>query len=99
MPETYFYVEWPDGQKDTCYSPSSVVKDYFQADTRYALDDFVSLSEKSLKLASERVREKYGYYCSSAADQLSKIQRSAERFKSYEQPEVTVLKVSGSIRD
>ena len=99
MPETYFYVEWPDGQKDTCYSPSSVVKAYFKADTRYALDEFVSLSEKSLTIASERVRDKYGYYCSSAADKLSKIRCSAERFKSYEQPEVMVLKVSGSIRD
>ncbi len=94
MPETYFDVRWPDGRKNTCYSPSSVVKDYFEATKTYSLAEFVSLSEKSLGLASERVRDKYGYYCSSAADQLQRIKNTAAEFESLKNPEVTVLRIS-----
>lgn len=91
MPETYFDIRWPDGREQTCYSPSSVVADFFQAETDYSLAEFLSLSEKALMLASERVRQKYGYYCSSAADQLQRIQQTATKFSS--QDAVTVLRI------
>ncbi|MFT6094295.1 MAG: putative repeat protein (TIGR04042 family) [Pseudohongiellaceae bacterium] len=80
MPETYFEVRWPDGQQQTCYSPSSIVREYFEADKQYTLGDFVHLSETSLGIASERVKQKFGYYCSSAADQLKQIKQKADEF-------------------
>ncbi|RLT99423.1 MAG: MSMEG_0570 family nitrogen starvation response protein, partial [Ketobacter sp.] len=70
MPETYFRVRWPDGREQSCYSPSSVVAEYFKPDTEYALQEFVGISETALAEASERVKQKFGYYCSGASDQL-----------------------------
>ena len=80
MPETYFEIRWPDGIEETCYSPSSVVAEFFQSESDYPLSEFVSRSESALTQASERVKLKYGYYCSSAADQLQKIRQAAARY-------------------
>ncbi|HEX4939050.1 MAG TPA: MSMEG_0570 family nitrogen starvation response protein [Candidatus Kapabacteria bacterium] len=91
MPETYFDVRWPDGHEETCYSPSSVVADFFQPATTYPLADFLARSEDALMLASERVRQKFGYSCSSAADQLQRIRQTAEQFSG--QGAVTVLRI------
>ncbi|HBR1414026.1 MSMEG_0570 family protein [Klebsiella quasipneumoniae] len=86
MPAMHFIVCWPDGSKDTCYSPSTVVERYFQINHPYPLHDFVEITTKALEEASERVNAKFGYYCSSAQDQLSSIMTRAQRFK----PEQTV---------
>ncbi len=29
MPEMRFLIRWPDGNRESCYSPSLVVKDFF----------------------------------------------------------------------
>jgi uncharacterized repeat protein (TIGR04042 family) len=71
-----------------CYSPSLVIGDFFKPGEAYALDDFVERSRQALGIASERVREKYGFACSAAMDQLAQIERGAERFR--DQPEATV---------
>ncbi len=81
MPETYFKVRWPNGQEQQCYSPSSVVGEYFEVNKCYSLQEFVDLSEQALNEASERVRQKFGYYCSSAADQLQQIRIIAQQFE------------------
>lgn len=91
MPETYFDVRWPDGREETCYSPSSVVADFLQINVEYALVDFLSRSESALSQASERVKQKYGYYCSSAADQLHRIKLTAALFSARDT--VTVLRI------
>jgi uncharacterized repeat protein (TIGR04042 family) len=93
MPEVRFIVRWPDDSVSDCYSPSTVVKDYLQAGERYTLSDFVNRSSAALTIASERVRLKYGYACSSAADQLQRIVDTASRFDGAgQQPaEPTVL--------
>src|SRR5271170_6318585 len=28
MPEMHFHIRWPDGKRESCYSPSLVIKDY-----------------------------------------------------------------------
>ena len=91
MPETYFRVRWPDGQEQNCYSPSSIVTDFFKSNTEYDLAEFVSISERALAEASERVKQKYGFYCSSATDQFKQIQLIAARFDKADS--VTVLKI------
>jgi uncharacterized repeat protein (TIGR04042 family) len=78
MPEMRFHVLWPDGRREACYSPSLVVQDFLKPGESYALDDFVEKSRTALNIASERVREKYGFACSSALDQLARIERAAE---------------------
>ncbi|BAU88845.1 MSMEG_0570 family protein [Methylorubrum populi] len=79
MPEMRFHVRWPDGRREACYSPSLVVKDYLTPGESYAVDDFVAKTRTALTIASERVREKYGFACSSAIDQLARIEAAARR--------------------
>ncbi|NUA29723.1 MSMEG_0570 family nitrogen starvation response protein [Cupriavidus basilensis] len=88
MPVTHFRVRWPDQTEVTCYSPSSVVSEFFVAGQDYALEDFMRLARQALTSASERVRAKYGYACSSAMDQLEQIETTAARFCA--QPHATV---------
>jgi uncharacterized repeat protein (TIGR04042 family) len=80
MPEMRFTVRWPDGTVDDCYSPSLVIKDYLEVGGSYPVADFVRRSGEALNIASERVRAKYGFACSSALDQLARIERKAEGF-------------------
>jgi uncharacterized repeat protein (TIGR04042 family) len=90
MPELYFHVRWPDGETQRCYSPSTVVEDYFTAGGVYPLADFVERSRQSLGIAGERVREKYGFYCTGASDQLAEIERTAAAFTARHGATVTV---------
>jgi uncharacterized repeat protein (TIGR04042 family) len=89
MPEMHFVVRWPDGSQMRCYSPSLVVRDYLAVGQTYPMPDFLERSRSMLNVASERVRDKFGYACSSALDQLQVIEgRAAECETSAE---VTVL--------
>lgn len=81
MPEMTFDVRWPDGSEASCYSPSLVMHDFLRPGAVYALDDFVSRSAAALDLASERVRERFGFVCTSALQQKSEIVSSAARFE------------------
>jgi uncharacterized repeat protein (TIGR04042 family) len=77
MPEMHFRVEWPNGQISRCYSPSYVIEEHLAVGTAYGVDDFVARARTALEIASERVRAKYGYECSSALDQLRSIEETA----------------------
>ncbi|SDQ69031.1 MSMEG_0570 family protein [Paraburkholderia fungorum] len=88
MPVMHFRIQWPDGDEANCYSPSLVIGDFFKPGEAYPLDDFVTRSRQALNIASDRVREKYGFACSAAMDQLAQIERDAERFR--DQPDATV---------
>ena len=79
MPEMHFHILWPDGRRESCYSPSVVVKDFLAVGESYALDDFVEKTHTALTIASERVRAKYGFACSSAMAQLAQIEAAAKR--------------------
>lgn len=79
MPEMHFHVRWPDGRREACYSPSLVVKDFLTPGESYALDEFVAKTRTALTIASDRVREKYGFACSSAMAQLARIEAAAKR--------------------
>jgi uncharacterized repeat protein (TIGR04042 family) len=78
MPEMHFRVRWPDGSTDTCYSPSWVIEEHLTEGASYTLDDFAARARAALDIASERVRAKYGFACSSALDQASAIERKAQ---------------------
>lgn len=91
MPEMRFEVRWPDGATELCYSPSLVIKDHLAAGGRYALADFLARSRTALTIASERVREKYGFPCSRALGQLARIEAAAARFATDPNAQVTVL--------
>ncbi len=77
MPEIRFEVEWPDGSRELCYSPSLVVQEYFTAGSDYTLEDFVDRARTSLLIASDRVLAKYGMPCGKALGQLQHIEAMA----------------------
>ncbi|MBW9104665.1 MSMEG_0570 family nitrogen starvation response protein [Paraburkholderia phenoliruptrix] len=93
MPVMHFKVQWPDGSEANCYSPSTVVGEFFVAGQRYALDDFVGRAREALHIGSERVREKYGFACSAAMDQLAQIEELAQRFASDPNAKVKVVEL------
>ena len=81
MPEMRFLICWPDGRRESCYSPSLVIRDYFREGESHALADFLHLCRMALADASERVRAKYGRACSLALAQLARIEAGAGGFE------------------
>lgn len=77
MPEMTFSVRWPDGRETSHYSPSLVMHDFLQVGERYPVSDFVGRTSEALGLASERVRAKYGFACTSAMHSEEKIAAAA----------------------
>jgi uncharacterized repeat protein (TIGR04042 family) len=91
MPELHFTVRWPDGSLERCYSPSRAVKEYLEPGASYPLGDFLARSTTALELASDRVRRRYGFACTSAAAQLEAIERTAQAFGRDAGARVTVM--------
>jgi uncharacterized repeat protein (TIGR04042 family) len=85
-----FHIRWPDGNTETCYSPSLVVKDFFALGESYPLADFLARSRTALGIASDRVKAKYGRPCSLATAQLARIETAAESFADSPNARVTV---------
>jgi uncharacterized repeat protein (TIGR04042 family) len=91
MPAMHYQLKWPDATVSTCYSPSLVIKDYFEPGATYALADFMSRIRKATHIASERVRAKFGFACSRANDQLAAIELEALKYAELTHPRVEVL--------
>ena len=81
MPAVNFYIRWPDGVEQQCYSPSTVIFSAFSPGDEMPLSEFMHKAEEALTQASERVKASYGYYCSSAADQLGQLKIKAQSYK------------------
>ena len=92
MPETSFVIRWPDGQVETCYSPSTVVRDYLSADASYSIPDFVGRCQQALEQASRRVEAKFGYRCRNADAQRAAIEAKAGTFPNS--ADVTCLSIT-----
>jgi putative flavoprotein involved in K+ transport len=78
MPEMHFRVKWPNGTTEDCYSPSWIIEEYLTAGRDYQVSEFVERASVALNIASDRVRQKYGFACSSALDQLTSIHQTAK---------------------
>jgi len=77
VPEMTFTVRWPDGKVADHYSPSLVIHDHLDEGATYSVADFRERSATALNLASERVRARYGFACTSAAASLDGIDELA----------------------
>jgi uncharacterized repeat protein (TIGR04042 family) len=75
-----FVVRWPDGGRESCYSPSLVIKDFLREGDSYSVTDFLQRSRQALQIASERVEAKFGFPCSLALGQLARIEAKAAEF-------------------
>ncbi len=91
MPEVHFRVRWPDEETTEYYSPSTAVHAHFKSGESYTVSEFLSRSRAAMRHASERVRQRYGYYCSSAMDTLQQIEATAARFSDQPEANVTIL--------
>ncbi len=91
MPEVRFQIEWPDGQQETCYSPSLVIKSYLEASAEYSVTDFMQRSRTALTEGSDRVKAKFGYPCSLALGQLERLEAMATRFSDQPTAKVKLL--------
>jgi uncharacterized repeat protein (TIGR04042 family) len=92
MPEMRFQIEWPDGSQTVCYSPSLIIKQYFEPDHSYNLSDFVARSQAALTIASDRVKAKYGYPCGLALGQIQEIEATAAKYEGLLHSKVKVIK-------
>ncbi|MFJ2755807.1 MSMEG_0570 family nitrogen starvation response protein [Nocardioides sp. NPDC087217] len=89
MPEMTFTVRWPDGRVEDCYSPSLVMHDHLTVGGTYAVEDFLDRSLTALATASERVRVKFGFACTSAMATSDQLRASAAAYEFGQR--VTVL--------
>ncbi|MGU3498486.1 MSMEG_0570 family nitrogen starvation response protein [Mycobacterium sp. C31M] len=91
MPEMTFEVRWPDGSTQRCYSPSLVVHDYLSIGTQYTVGDLVDRTGRAMGEASDRVRTKFGFACTSAAETNARISSAAANFPSDSLIEITAM--------
>ncbi len=95
MPEINFQIQWPDGTQQSCYSPSLVVKQYFTPGEEYQLTEFVEKSRIALNIASDRVKEAYGFPCSRALGQLQQIESKASEYQKLSEAKVLFVDFEG----
>lgn len=93
MPEMTFTVRWPDGARQQCYSPSLVMHEHLEVGAVYPVAEFVSRTTTALGIASDRVREKFGFACTSAAAQMAEIENMAGRMSAGD---VEVIAMTGA---
>ena len=91
MPEMRFQIRWPDGATEQCYSPSLVIRDHLAVGETYSVHEFLRRSRIALTIASDRVREKYGFACSRAMGQLARLEAAAGHFDDTTGDRVTVI--------
>jgi len=73
MPEINFQLNLPDGKKKSLYSPSTVILEYFKPGDSLKISDFKSLAIQALHKASEKVRAKNGFACTTTLEEEEKI--------------------------
>ncbi len=74
MPEVIYTVQLCDGEIKECYSPSSIVREYFTVGEKMSMTEFLKRSRHALNAASDRVFARFGFVCSAAAAQLTEIE-------------------------
>lgn len=91
MPEMRFTIRWPDGETESCYSPSLVIKDHLEPGRSYPMPEFLDRSRTALTVASDRVKAKYGFPCARALGQIRRIEAACRLFQDTTGAEVGVL--------
>ncbi len=93
MPSVNFTVKWPNGQSSQFYSPSTIVYEFFQKGQQWSGNEFVGQAEQALNAASERVRARYGFACSSAMDTLHRIKTQAQTMALKAEDQIEIIDI------
>jgi uncharacterized repeat protein (TIGR04042 family) len=80
----HFTIEWPNGKEDQCYSPSYIIEEYLEPGQAYPVKEFLERAGTALGIASERVRQRYGFACTSALEQLRELEQTSQRLTDAE---------------
>jgi uncharacterized repeat protein (TIGR04042 family) len=91
MPAVDFTIRWPDGARQRCSSPSTVIHEHLSLGMRLSVSEFVQRSAHALQAAGERVRQRYGFACSTAVEQQEAIAQAAARYPGDEDVHVVAL--------
>ncbi|MDC9596128.1 MSMEG_0570 family nitrogen starvation response protein [Xenorhabdus anantnagensis] len=94
MPSVNFTVKWPNGELFQYYAPSTVIYEYLFIGQRYPSTQFLHQIENGLHAASERVRTRYGFACSSAMDNLAMIKRQIKIFGLSPEDQIEVIEMT-----
>ncbi len=92
MPVTYVHIKWPDNTKDKIYSPSSVIRNYFNPEDEITIKEFEGICNESLDKASDRVAEKFGFGCTSAMAEKKRIYALSKKYKDTEKVKIISIK-------
>ena len=79
MPEVELAVQWADGHLQDGIAPSRVIERYVVEGGVYGRDELCRRLRDGLDAASERVRERYGFACTAAAELSSELADGARR--------------------
>jgi uncharacterized repeat protein (TIGR04042 family) len=90
MPEMRFHVRWPDAREESCYSPSTIIREHFTPGESMTVAEFSARAVAALDAASERVRQRFGMGCAQAMVQATEIQRTAATFAADPAATVTI---------
>jgi putative flavoprotein involved in K+ transport len=77
MPTVDLTLVWPDGTRQRAQSPSTAIERHLAEGGRYPVPELLRRAEAALTAASERVRERYGFACTAAAEQAERIRAAA----------------------
>jgi len=77
MPEVELAIRWADGHVQTGTSPSTAIERWLVQSAVYPRDELAHRVRHGLAEASERVRQVYGYACTSAAQLTDELLRGA----------------------
>jgi len=94
LPEMHWTLRWPDGSEERCYSPSSVITELFTPGQSYPMPEFLQRARIAMERASNRVRRKYGFACTSAMAQLDRIEQRVADFEGQTDAQVTCLSIT-----
>jgi uncharacterized repeat protein (TIGR04042 family) len=75
MPEVRLTLEWPDGRTSELYSPSTVILDYLGPGESLPVGQLHDRGIEALRLASERVRARYGFACTRTDEERHRLQQ------------------------
>jgi uncharacterized repeat protein (TIGR04042 family) len=91
----HYRLRWPDLTESECYSPSLIIREYFNPETAYPLAEFMRRIREATAIASARVQVKYGSPCSRALAQLLEIEQTAGRFAGQIEARIVMLSFHG----
>ncbi len=94
MPEMSFRIRWPDSSEANYYSPSLVIKDFLAQGETLPLSEFLTRAGEALRIASDRVAQKYGFPCSRAHASLAAINHAAAKFAATPDATIKILEFS-----